>query len=153
MNDLMDEGDRAWWYVCCSPMFPYPNYFRSYQGVGNRVLLWQQYMFDIEGILYWAVNADWGKINKYEADASDGQLLYWGELYGLKGPIGSFRFLQVRESFDDFDYLKMAEEVAGREAVNKILYTVTTASLEFTEDHTVMEAAREALAELIVNGK
>ena len=151
VNDLMDEGDRAWWYVCCSPEFPYPNYFKSYQGIGNRVLLWQQYMFDIEGILYWSTNADWDKINKRESEASDGQLLYWGELYGLKGPVASFRLTQIRDSFDDFDYLKMAEEAAGREAVDKILSTVTTASLEFTEDPNVMEAARDALAELIID--
>lgn len=152
-NDLMDEGDRAWWYVCCAPEYPYPNFPKSYQGIGNRVLLWQQYMFDIEGLLYWCVNAGWEKINKYEADASDGQLLYWGELHGLEGPVASFRLVQIRDGLDDFDYLTLAEEAAGREAVDRILHTVTTASLEFTEDAAVMEAARDALAKLIVNSK
>ena len=150
---VMDEGDRAWWYICCSPEYPYPNYFKSYQGIGNRVLLWQQYMYNVEGILYWSTNADWGKINLKVANADDGQLLYWGELYGLKGPVASFRLVQVRDSFDDFDYLCMAEEAAGREAVDKILHTVTTSSLEFTEDYTVMEAARDALVELILAGE
>ncbi len=152
LPSVMDEGDRAWWYICVTPTFPYPNYFKSYQGIGNRIVLWQQYMFDVEGILYWSTNADWGRINLRDSGADDGQLLYWGELYGLKGPVASWRLIQIRDSFDDFDYLKMAEEVCGREAVDKILSTVTTASLRFTEDHTVMEAARDALAEMIVNG-
>ncbi len=152
-NDLMDEGDRAWWYICVTPVYPYPNYFKAYQGIGNRVVLWQQYMCDVEGILYWAVNAGWDKINKHRSDADDGQLLYWGELYGLKGPVASWRLIQVRDSFDDYDYLKIAEEAAGREAVDKILHTVTTSSLEYTEDHTVLEAARDALAELILDNQ
>ncbi len=150
INKVMDEGDRAWWYICCSPEYPYPNYFRSYHGIGNRIVLWQQYMFDVEGILYWSTNADWGKINLKETGADDGQLLYWGELFGLKGPVASFRLIQIRDSFDDFDYLTIAEQIAGREAVDKILSTVTAASLEFTEDYTVMEAARDNLAELIL---
>ena len=107
-------------------------------------------MYDIEGLLYWSTNADWGKISLKDSGADDGQLLYWGELFGLKGPVASYRMIPIRDSFDDYDYLTIAEQVAGRDAVNEILYTVTTSTLEYTEDYTVMEAARDALAELIL---
>ncbi|MBQ7826918.1 MAG: DUF4091 domain-containing protein [Clostridia bacterium] len=149
---VMDEGDRAWWYICCSPEYPYPNYFTNYPAIGSKLVLWQQYMFNVEGILYWDTNNEWDKIRLNRNDCSgDGQLLYWGELFGLSGPVASFRLIQIRDSFDEYDYLCMAEEVAGREAVDKILHTVTTATLDFTEDHTVMEAARDALAKLIMS--
>ena len=56
------------------------------------------------------------------------------------------------DSFDDYDYMVIAEEIAGSEAVDKIIHTVTTAALDYTGDPAVMEAARDALAEIIVNG-
>ena len=154
-DTLADEGDRQWWYVCCGPEIPYPNYFNFYHGVPVRVLLWQQYMFDVEGILYWDTTSYWGSFSKYVYGGGngDGILMYPGNFYGYRGvPIASYRLLQIRDSFDDYDYMTLAEEIAGAEAVDKIIRTVTTSSLAYTEDPAVMEAARDALAELIVNG-
>ena len=151
LKEIMTEGDREWWYICCSPEYPYPNYFISYPSIGNRVLLWQQYMFGVEGLLYWDTTAYWESIRLNKNDCGgDGQLLYCGWLFGVDGPVASIRLTQIRDSFDDYDYLKLAEEAAGREAVDKILHTVTTATLEFTEDIDVMLTARDALAELIL---
>jgi len=154
-TSLMDEGDRAWMYICCSPEAPYANYFNTYHGVPVRMVLWQQYMFDVEGLLYWDTTSYWGNFSKhvYGGGNGDGLLMYPGNFYGYKGlPIVSYRMVQIRDSFDDYDYMVIAEEIAGSEAVDKIIHTVTTAALDYTGDPAVMEAARDALAKLIVNG-
>ena len=58
--------------------------------------------------------------------------------------------MQLRDAFDDFDYLRMAEELCGRETVMKVVGRVTTNLLKFTEDVNVLEACRAEIAEMIV---
>ena len=150
------DGKTLWWYVCCSPQYPYPNLLVSYQGVMSRVLWWQQFMFDIDGFLYWSVTADWGSLpgklhNKYPAkNGGDGNLIYYGEKYGRTGPVLGWRFVQVRDGFDDFDYLRMAEELVGRDAVLDIVNRFTTGVTHVKEDASILEGCRDAVAELIV---
>ena len=149
-----EAGKKLWWYVCCSPQYPYPNLFVCYEGIMSRVLWWQQFMFDVDGFLYWAVTADWGDLpgnlrNDYPT-SGDGNLIYFGERYGRTGPVLGWRFVQVRDGFDDFDYLRMAEELVGTEEIVKIVNTFTTGVVEVKEDSALLEAARDAVAEIIV---
>lgn len=112
-------------------------------------------MFDTDGLLYWDTTAYWDKISVYNYGAGngDGQLLYYSEKYGLSGPVASFRLIQIRDGFDDFDYLRIAEELAGREAVMMAVNKVTSGILDYTEDYRVMEAARDEIAELILDSQ
>ncbi len=148
-----ESGKKLWWYVCCSPQYPYPNLFVCYQGVMSRVLWWQQFMFDIDGFLYWSVNADWGTLpGKFQKDypsSGDGNLIYYGERYGRTGPVLGWRFIHVRDGFDDFDYLRMAEELIGTEAVVKIVNKLTTGVIEVNEDSGILEACRDEIAKII----
>jgi len=147
------ENNRLWWYICCQPQFPYPNYFECYSGVMNRVVLWQQYYFDIDGLLYWAVS-NWTSVTRNKTQG-DGCLIYWKELFGFSegGPVSSYRMVQVRDSFDDFDYMKIAEELCGRDAVMEIVSTVTTGVVDVNEDPAAMIAARDAIVRLILENK
>jgi len=147
---------ELWWYVCIDPGFPYPNLFLAQQGNMNRVIWWQQYHFDTEGFLYWATQAEWDSFRKNKGiGVGDGTLMYLGAMFGYDQnlPITSYRLVQVRDGFDDFDYLKMAEELVGREAVLDIVHKLTTDVLKVNEDPEVMLACREAVAELIVRNQ
>ena len=57
----------------------------------------------------------------------------------------------MRDGIEDFEYLKMAENVLGRDAVNEVLRTVTTGILDYTNDSAVIEAAKVKLAEMIMS--
>ncbi len=151
-KEFRDRGDEMWWYVCCAPEFPYANLFFWYQGIVIRDLLWQQYMCDIDGLLYYGTSVGWDKVSsrRYDSENGDGLLLYYGQLYGQRGPVASWRLVQLRDAFDDFDYLRMAEELCGRETVMKVVGRVTTNLLKFTEDVNVLEACRAEIAEMIV---
>ena len=70
-------------------------------------------------------------------------------IWGIKGGIS----VQVRDGFDDFDYLRMAEELVGREEVMKVVNKVTTGMLQFTEDYRVLEAARDEIVQLILDNQ
>ena len=152
-----DPEKELWWYVCIDPGFPYPNLFSFQQGNMSRVLWWQQFIFDTKGFLYWATQADWdtfirGKC-KSMPGVGDGLLMYVGAMFGREEniPITSFRLVQIRDGFDDFDYLKMAEELVGREVVMDVVTKLTTDVLKVNEDPAVMMACRDAIAELIIS--
>jgi len=156
-HEYKAAGKKLWWYVCVSPQYPYPNLFVSYQGVMSRVLWWQQFMFDVDGFLYWGVTAEWGKLGsknntKYNG-SGDGNLIYYGERYGRTGPTLGWRFIHVRDGFDDFDYLRMAEELVGTEAVLKIVNKFTTGIVQVKEDASILEACRDEVAKIILENQ
>ena len=114
-------------------------------------------MFDVDGFLYWCVNADWGVLPsknrpKVYPTSGDGNLIYYGEMFGYEGPVNGWRFVQVRDGFDDFDYLRMAEEIYGTDAVLDVVHRLTTAITVMNHDADLMESCRDTIAEMIVAG-
>ena len=153
VNQFKANGEEEWWYVCCSPEIPFANYFTVYQGVITRLLSWQQYFNDVDGVLYYRTFG--GTITKYKFDISggDGVLQYEAYHWGRDGYAPSWRLLQIRDGFDDFDYLHIAEELCGRKAVMDVVTNVSSGMLKYTEDYRVLEAARNEIMEMIVDSQ
>jgi len=151
-----ERGDELWWYVCCSPEAPYANYFTFYQGVINRVLSWQQYFNNVEGVLYYGTGVHWNEITKHKFNIynGDGVLQFPGDKFGFDGvPLESWRLFQIRDGFDDFDYLNIAEEIVGRDAVMEVVRKVSSGITFYTEDWRVLDAARDEIVKLILDGQ
>ena len=147
-----EDGLKAWWYVCCAPSVPYPNLFQFYQGIHTRVILWQQYMFDVDGLLYWAVNNyDLGRGNFTYVDlkhtnGGDGLLLYEHTMFGQTTPVPSIRMEYVRDGIEDFQYLTQLEEITGsREASMEFVEKVTQDILHYDKNPNTLESVRVAL--------
>ncbi len=155
IETMRQRGDDIWWYVCCAPEAPYANYFTTYQGVIVRLLSWQQYFNDVNGSLYYATSVGWPNISKYQFSIGngDGTLQYPGEIWGFEGPQSSWRLLQIRDGFDDFDYLRMAEELVGRETVMDVVKKVSSGMLNYTEDYKVLETCRDKIAAMVIEAK
>lgn len=145
-NTFRENGNKMWWYICIGPEYPYANFFSSYQGSGVRAVLWQQYHYDIDGLLYWSVN-NWQGITKNSIkNNGDGVLLYWGELFGQEfGPVASVRLEYVRDGIEDFQYLTQLEKLTDRETAMKYADNVTTSVLQFSEDYNDTENTRSDL--------
>jgi len=118
---VRDNGDRAWWYVCCGPTGNYNNMFIHLQGTRHRLLFWQQYQQGLTGLLYWDT-VYWDKANPWQSactwdslDASgDGSWFYPGKFIGLDEPIPSLRLKNIADGLEDYDLLCMAEAKFGR---------------------------------------
>ena len=140
-----EQGMRRWWYICCSPEMPYANFFTYYQGAPQRVVLWQQYMYHSEGLLYWATQDQWDKtkLNRFPTNG-DGVLLYWGEMWGQSGPVASIRWEYIRDGLEDFQYFSQLERtgVSREEIVSKYVNRATTDLLKYSEDPYLYEAIR-----------
>lgn len=55
-EEYTKAGDEVWWYVCCVPAHPYPNFFIDYPAIDPRVIFWMNWKYRIPGFLYYAVN-------------------------------------------------------------------------------------------------
>lgn len=134
LKELKEQGNKLWWYICCSPEYPYANFYTSYNGVDVRMVLWQQYMNDVDGLLYWQVN-NWIGVNKKRTNSGDGMIMYWGNLFGQLGPVTSTRMEDIRDGIEDFQYLTQLERLSSREEAMKYVSRVTTNMMVFTEDY------------------
>ncbi|MBQ7827904.1 MAG: DUF4091 domain-containing protein [Clostridia bacterium] len=151
-QEFREKGETIWWYVLSGPEIMYPNFFTYYQGCINRMLMWQQYSKNVEALLYYSTCEGWSGISKYQFSigGGDGTLTYPGEFWGRTGPCASWRLYQIRDGFDDFDYMCIAEEYVGREEVLKTVNALTPTMVDYSEDYRDLEASREVIAEIIL---
>ncbi len=119
-----EAGQEVWWYVCLAPKAPWANFFLDQPGAAHRVLFWQTFGHKSDGLLYWGVN-HWPDFagrttnplpadNKWPAAAwndggrnGDGYFIYPGP----DGPLTSLRFEIMRDGVEDYDCLRMLEEL------------------------------------------
>lgn len=178
-QDLIEEaranGKEIWAYTCCIPWYSsdFCNLFINQEGIMHRELFWQLYLYDMEGFLFWAsccysaVNGDpWHNVQLNEVKhvllpecVGDGYFLYPGELSGyegLTGPCASIRLETIRDGVEDFNLLKMAEEVLGRDEVVKLISKATTSFTEFNRDTANFDEVRAEIGnavEVALNNK
>lgn len=183
-NELVgtDYGS-TWWYVCCFPYEPNPNYHIDNSVSDARVLSWMQYDYDIDGMLYWGTASyfstktmqddlgGWAAVDPYDdaemvfegkATQGDGFLCYPGAKYGESGPLPSLRLMNIRDGFEDYEYLLQLEKamdvyvekygLAGKMDFDSVmasiysdLYDGVIASADFTR----VLKARESVMDMI----
>ncbi len=124
-------GDQVWWYVCCHPFHPWPNFFIDYPTIDQRIIWWMNWKYQVPGFLYYAINL-WDANYKTEdvtehpdpearkaiaegkrwpevpwnpfscaTFSGDGQLVYPGP---NGKPYSSMRFEAIRDGIDDYEY-------------------------------------------------
>ena len=144
------EGKKMWWYVCIMPGFPHANFFTYYQGICARILMWQQYMFDVDGLLYYSTMRPNMVNRRAIGDYGDGILLFSGTMFGQESyPVSSVRLEQIRDGLEDFDYLKLLEGFDGRKEVMTYVNRLTTDVLYYTEDYAFLDSVRDEVGFLL----
>ena len=147
-----ERGDTVIWYVCGSGDGDLNTvcFLPAVPGTDKRVLFWQQYQEEIDGILYWRVTF-WNTnvATKYTVDVwaddyltakrkfplaeegptDDGVLLYWHPETGM--PVSTLGFESIRDGVEDFQLLKMVEAAVGREKVLSYVEQITTDPAQF----------------------
>ena len=137
MKAFQEKGETVWAYVCNYPLAPYLNVKVDDEGIISRVLFWQFYQRDIDGFLYWHScwygtlgNGEnpWASVDTFcNGIYGDGILIYTGTGAGLprSTPVSSIRLKIMRDGLSDIERLYMAEELLGREWVDKRVNKVT----------------------------
>ncbi len=122
---IREAGRTVWWYICCGPKHPYPNWFIEYPDIEARLIFWMTYQWGAEGFLYYATN-NWrnGKGNKppfppgprcewnpqsWTDVNGDGCIYYPGE----NGPLATTRMENIRDGLEDYELFKMLDDKSG----------------------------------------
>lgn len=160
MYARQSKGDKLWWYVCCNPKASsdYCNLFTQYDGLRHRILFWQQKDLGVTGLLYWSTSY-WSDVDDIWNSAwttpwtgidtfGDGSLLYHGYYLG-KGPVSSLRLEAVANGIEDYAYLTMAEQLLGKDYVEKTIAKVTNNLTDYTYSDAQFARVRIALGNAI----
>jgi hypothetical protein len=126
------------------------------EGFYHRVLFWQQFLYNVRGMLYWST-VYWEYTNPWDSASTvenlsyycfgDGSMFYPGDRVGIDGPVGSLRLEILRYGIDDFYMLRQAELKFGREWVDEQIKTVTPNIREYNDDHSMLDKIRVIIGE------
>jgi hypothetical protein len=127
-------------------------------GTEKRILFWQQYQNDVDGILHYQTTS-WKGIDDIWAEGyeekkqkfpstlegvtANGLFLYWDPI--TQEPVSTLTLEAVRDGIEDFQLLKMAEEVLGKEETMMYVNRVTTSLAEFITESDLFAQIRVEL--------
>ncbi len=154
------DNNELWAYLAgTSGSYTYANHLIENTGLQTKMLFWQFYQNDITGYLYYGVNqwsesdltngnfvdktvtgaksGQW-KTNKYPNGTGysmygNGVLVYGATQYGLNNVdyIGSIRVEMMRDGIEEYQMLKMLEELRGDSAADAIVDSVSNNVAEY----------------------
>ena len=125
---------NLWVYYCCGQNHLVPNRYFAMESARNRIMGVLMYLYNMKGFLHWGYNfykTEWSirSINPYYIThggyafpSGDAFLVYPGP-DGM--PLSSIRAEVQQEAFVDMRALQLLESLAGREAVERIIYKET----------------------------
>ena len=164
-RELTDElhalGKQAWWYICCSPCYPRLNVGLEHPPMEGRLLTWQQYTENCDGVFNWGINYwhrrrvtddsdvyldKWTYGRGMSGMTGDGLMIYPGE----SGPLPTIRLANVRDGIQDYEWMKLAESRAGRDAVAEVVGKIAPGQTGIVRDPVRIRASAVALLRLIV---
>ncbi|MHA1791111.1 MAG: glycoside hydrolase domain-containing protein [Promethearchaeota archaeon] len=102
-EEQMAAGKEFWMYFCVGPSAPWPNshlYNRLYE---TRIMLWQAFLYGLQGFLYWSSSAQYhGRYGFAFNSWGDGWFIH----YDKDGhPIDSPRWENYLDAQEDFEIL------------------------------------------------
>ena len=140
-------------YTCMQPQGDYANRFIRMPLIKTRITHWVNYRYDAVGYLHWGLTYWDGADNRPYDDAAG--VYPGGDMYivypGYREIYPSIRLSAMRDGINDYDLLKMVEEISpdmadefcGRVVQNNATYNTDVASfrqlrkeiLEYLESH------------------
>ena len=179
IDEKLAHGDEVWSYTALSQRAPeyHPHYeeVKDYDSpywhidallTSYRTPTWINWKYRINGLLYWSsvtiastltgVRDPWLLPAFSESDSQfngGGYLMYPGVPCGIDGPISCIRLKNIRDSMEDWEYFSILEELAGRDAVTKIVSEVAPVWWASAKDPRVILSVREKIAREILKLK
>ena len=115
-----EAGHKVWWYTCCEPHAPYPNFFIECPGIEPRVLMGAQAVrHRPDGFLYYATSLWNSKHCIEDGPFTDWDPRSWTTYHGdgswtCAGPDGTplptIRLENFRDGLEDYAYAMLLEQ-------------------------------------------
>jgi len=162
--ERLRAGDRAWSYTALTQGRPgrdTPYWEIDFPLLDFRIPAWLSWRYGLTGMLYWSV-VNWSRTPdmwtnpatyhvKKDVYNGDGALIYPGIQAGIDGPVVSMRFKQIREGFEDYEYLKMLSERGDSTFVQETLAKIARSWTDWNPDPQALYAARNAILERLAS--
>ncbi|MHA1819938.1 MAG: glycoside hydrolase domain-containing protein, partial [Promethearchaeota archaeon] len=105
-------GDEVWYYVCLFPKVPYANIQANSLLIETRILGWNIFRFDLDGILYWHTTAYYhGAYGLGYNGLLDGWLLYQSDKNATFPFLNSTRWDILGDGMEDFEYFVILQNL------------------------------------------
>jgi hypothetical protein len=142
-------GEETWFYTCLAPTGRYPNRFIDYPLVKVRILHWINYKYNLSGYLHWGLNY-WSDdpfqdVEPTNLPPGDAFIIYPGK----DGPLSSIRFETLRLGVQDYELLRMLEEVDPQRA-RQLAESVVRSLTDYEEDALRFYQARRNLMTALI---
>lgn len=151
-------GKEVWWYVMLGPYYPYANFaMLDHPSIEGRLLPWQTWQFESDGLLFWHVNLGWHLAENRPISAwqpfcdwntgfsGDGNLIYPAP----DGPLPGIRLVNLRDGSEDYEYLTIYAALKGREAALAFAERLSRSLTDFSRDPALLESVRRELGHAI----
>ena len=116
-----ERGREIWWYITAGPDEPYPNVRIEDGAVEHRLLMgFMPYRAGSDGFLYWCLNQWTETVNRgpltNARGTGTGRYNGAGIIFypGPDGPVPSIRMKNMRDGLEDYEYLWLLEQAAGK---------------------------------------
>ncbi len=134
-----EAGHKVWWYTCCEPHAPYPNFFIECPGIEPRLLMGAQAVrHRPDGFLYYATSLWNSKHCIEDGPFTDWDPRSWTRYHGdgswtCVGPDGkplpTVRLENFRDGLEDFAYaLELERKLKARTGGSRSCATATGGS-------------------------
>lgn len=152
-DQLIDNGEEVWNYVCCSPGGAYLNRFLDFELIRNRLLFWGCSAYKLSGFLHWGFNMylydmDPFKTTSCHNDTGLGTNFPCGDAFivypGEGEPWISMRLEAQRRGAEDCELLNLLRE-KDMVAYNEIISHVFKSNQEYLSNTNEFELWYERL--------
>jgi hypothetical protein len=159
-------GDEVWSYtaLCQGRKSDDTPYWEiDFPLLDFRIPMWISWSCGATGLLYWSP-VNWGGTHDMWTDPGtlrahgqtyngEGALFYPGTAAGIDGPVVSMRLKQIREGFEDYEYLKLLADKGDSAFANEIVHTIARSWSDWDSDSQALYEAREKIARRLTFGK
>ncbi|MHA1716812.1 MAG: glycoside hydrolase domain-containing protein [Promethearchaeota archaeon] len=104
-NEQMAAGKEFWMYYCVGPRAPWANSHLYNRLFETRIMLWQAYLYGLQGFLYWSTSAQYhGSYGFAYNGYGDGWFIHYDDDLN---PYDSIRWENYLDAQEDYEYLWM----------------------------------------------
>jgi hypothetical protein len=159
-------GDEVWSYTALTQGAKgrdTPYWEIDFPLLDFRIPAWISWRYGLTGMLYWSpvnwrfTSDVWTDPATYRAGGDvyngEGALIYPGVQAGIDGPVVSMRLKQIREGFEDYEYLQLLADRGDRKFAEEIVNTIARSWTDWNPDPKALYDARGAIARHLVSGE
>jgi hypothetical protein len=161
-------GDEVWSYTAlCQGRRGHdtPYWQIDFPLLDFRIPAWINWRYGATGLLYWSpvhwtdtddMWTDPGTLHGHKGKETfngEGALFYPGTAAGIDGPIVSMRLKQIREGFEDYEYLKLLVDRGDRKFAEDTVREIARSWTDWNSDPKALYDARGAIARYLVSGE